>query len=626
MKTIKIKVSLSTQQKEIFNQYIDQLEWFWNLALANQFHNHCIKWYEWAKKQQQLLDKTKENLDKLKPEQKQLVLDFYSHKYGEKQPKLTEKQKDLINKFEIFSRWLPFDLDGIIPVPLLLGNSGYEGLSCRIAIGGPRWVRDENINIPLKNKKGEIIHKKGSKLVPGKHPYQPIKPTPHSYKTFPGGKFAGRELVDVKKLDNLDGLNSIRSAENLPPLTVPTDYIGGTMKFFEVSWNAFLDPKLPERRKVKFKDKERKLTTLSNNQKPPNRINPEKNTVSISGIGEVKVIDRNWLQRLNLENISPRTYTLSKKPSGYYLNIVVAHPLQEEKSKLDKQLPKVKKEYGEESQEYQEILSKYNEVSEQIKLSYFDDVKDLSVGIDPGVNAVISTDHGALFMPNITRERISIHIEELQSELNKIKDINDAQWKAAGNKGERPKTKNEIKLQAQISRLHEKGANSANCFNHKLSTRIARTYRYVCWEDTKIKNLLKQVEPQALPEGVGYAHNGASAKRGLNWIMRQRCLSDLEAKTKEKVEKKGGKFNEPSANYSSQLCHCCQQKGERVSQHEFICKNPECSLFEKVQQADVNAARNHKQHGGFEVGEVKYNLTKLQYQKPKRFKKKKLTK
>ncbi|MGM3308896.1 zinc ribbon domain-containing protein [Anabaena sp. WFMT] len=624
MKTIKIKILLTQDQITLFNQYTNELEWLWNTALSNQLHNHCINWYSWAEKLQADLTKATETLTKLKPEQQQLVRNFYNHKHGEKQPKLSEANKKLVAKFEIFTRWLPFDLEGITKVPLRLGNSGYEWLSCQIATGGDYWKRDDSFNIPIK-KKGEIIYIKGSKLTKGDKPWQRIATTPHTYKTFLSGKFEGREITDIMKLDNISGLNSLRAFQNLPDLTISSDYIGGTLEFFKQAWLAFLDPKRINSRKPKFKRLDTPLTTLSNNQKPPNKINSDKQTVTVTGLGEIQIIDRSWRKRLALENIITRTYMITKKPSGYYINIVVAHQLQEEKAKLSKQLPKIKKEFGEESQQYLDLLEKFKSVSEQIKLSSITHCKELSVGIDPGVSAIAATDHGALFLPNLSRERISIHIEELQSKLNKAKDINDANWKALGNKGTRPKTANEIKLQAKISRLQERGANSANSFNHKLSTRISRTYKDVCWEDTQLTNLLKQTAPQALPEGVGYAHNGASAKRGLNWILKQRCLGDLKAKTKQKVEASGNNFHDPSANYSSQTCHCCGQKGERLSQHEFICKNLECEILDKVQQADVNAARNHKKNSDFELGIVKYHTIKLQYQKTKRFKRKKLT-
>lgn len=621
MKTIKIKIKLTREQETTFNQYVSELDWLWDTALSNQLHNHCVSWYNWMSKVKSDLDKADKELDKLKPEKQELVRNYYR---GIRPAKLSDSDKKLVAKFEIYSRWSNFSLDNITPVPLRLGNSGYEGLSCQIATGGSYWKRDDNFNIPVNSKKG-LIYVKGTKLVKGDKPWQRINIEPHSYKVFPSGKFEGRELTDIMKFDNLAGLNSLRACQNLPDLTIPTDFIGGMLEYFKVSWEAFLNPKLLARRKPKFRNKDHKIESLSNNQSAPKKIDTINNKLMVSGLGFVEIMDKNWLERLDLDNITLRTYTINKRPSGYYINIVVAPPKQIEKAKLTKQLPKVKKEFGEDSLQYQEIVRQLELVNTEISKSQHKKLKDLSVGIDPGVSVIASTDHGALFLPNLTRERISIHIEELQSRLNKIKDNNDQQWKLAGNKGIRPKTKNEVRLQAKISRLQEEGANSSNCFNHKLSTRISNTYKDVCWEDTQLTNLLKQTDAIALPEGVGYAPNGASAKRGLNWIMRQRCLGDLKAKTKNKVEVAGGNFHEPSANYSSQFCHCCGQKGERLSQHEFVCKNNNCELFEKIQQADINAARNHKKNSGFELGTVKYNNVKLTYQKPKRFKKKRLT-
>ena len=624
MKTIKTKVKLTEAQIQTFDTLLKESEWLWNKILSNELHNHCVKWYKWAAKKQDILHKLDKDFKQLKPEKQEIVRNYYLLNNKNK-PRLSDSDKKLVDKFNLWSRWNSFDLTGIIPTPLRIGNSAYEGVSCQIATGGNYWKRDDNITIPIRLK-GEICYIKGTKLVKGDKPWTRIKIEPHKYRTFPGGKFEGRELVTHKSFDNMSGLNSIRAMENLPDLVMGSHYVGGLLAFFEESWQAFVDIKRTDARKPKFKNSDTPMITISNNQCKPNRINLDKNTISVTNLGELLVIDKAWVKRLDLDNHIIRTYMVTKNPSGYYINLVIAHPLYEEKKKLASKLPKIKKEFGDTSQEY---LTAKQEVADLESKINFAQQKTLrakhTVGIDPGVNAIASTDHGALFMPNVTRERISVHIEELQSQLNKAKDINDAKWKALGNKGTRPKTKNEIKLQAKISRLHERGANSANCFNHKLSTRISRTYKIVCWEDTQLNNLLKQAKPQSLPEGVGYAHNGASAKRGLNWIMRQRCLGNLKEKTKQKVESNSNQFKDSIANYSSQRCHCCGNKGERLSQHEFICKNSECELFDKVQQADVNAARNHRVNAGFELGTVKYFKTKLVYQKAKRFKSKRLT-
>lgn len=619
MKTIKIKIQPTADQVSTFDNLLRESEWLWNKVLSNQLHNHCVTWYDWASKLQANLEKLQDAFNNLKPEKQELVQKYYT--LNTDKPRLNESDRKLVEKFSLWSRWNKFDLAGIIPTPVRIGNSAYEGVSCQIATGGNYWKRDDNFVIQVKVK-GETKHIKGTKLVNGDKPWTRIKIEPHSYRTFPSGKFAGRELTTAKSFDNMTGLNSIRSAENLPDLTIASDYVGGLLEFFEQSWKAFLDVKRIDSRKPKFKNPDTPITTVSNNQKAPNRVSPDKNTISVTNLGELKVVDKNWLYRLNLSSSVVRTYMITKSPSGYYINLVVAHPLQEDKAKLTKKLPKIKKEFGEESQEYLEIKQQLENLESKIQFAQRKNTRAYHVtGIDPGVNAVIATDHGALFMPNLQRERVSIHIEKRQSKLNKIKDINDEKWKLAGNKGTRPKTKNEVKLQSEISRLHELGSNSSNAFNHKLSTRLSRTYKIVCWEDTALNNLKKQAKPESLPEGVGYAHNGASAKRGLNWILTQRCLGDLKAKTKSKVEANGGDFKDSIPNYSSQKCHACGTKGERISQHEFMCKNPECSEFNKVQQADVNAAMNHRQNAGFDVGIVKYGTVKLQYHKAKRFKK-----
>ncbi|MFM6135739.1 MAG: zinc ribbon domain-containing protein [Sphaerospermopsis kisseleviana] len=619
MKTIKIKIFPTPEQVATFDNLLKESEWLWNKVLSNQLHNHCVTWYDWANKQQVVLEKLEEAFNKLKPEKQQLVKQFYL--LNSDKPKLSDSDRKLVEKFSLWSRWNSFDLTGIIPTPVRIGNSAYEGISCQIAIGGNRWKLDDTKVIQIKVK-GEVKNIKGTKLVNGDKPWTRIKIEHHSYKTFTSGKFAGRELTTAKSFDNMTGLNSIRAAESLPDLLISSDYVGGLLEFFEQSWKAFLDVKRVDSRKPKFKNADTPITTLSNNQKAPNRITQDRNTISVTNLGELQVVDKNWIARLNLASSVVRTYMITKSPSGYYINLVIAHPLQEDKAKLTKKLPKIKKEFGEESQEYLEAKQQLDDLESKILFAQRKNTRANNVtGIDPGVNSVIATDHGALFMPNIQRERVSIHIEKLQSQLNKIKDINDEKWKLAGNKGSRLKTKNEVRLQSEISRLHELGSNSSNAFNHKLSTRLSRTYKVVCWEDTKLNNLKKQAKPESLPEGVGYAHNGASAKRGLNWILTQRCLGDLKAKTKSKVEANGCDFKDSIPNYSSQKCHTCGVKGERLSQHEFVCKNPECSEFEKIQQADVNAAINHRQNAGFNVGIVKYGTVKLQYHKPKRFKK-----
>jgi transposase len=567
MKTIKIKIQISKEQESLFNQYAEELKWLWNLVLSNQLHNHCLDWYAWA---------------------------------GDK------KRQDKLGIFP------PFDLDGIIECPLKFGSSGFIGASCPIAKGGNYWTKDESVKIPYKHK-GEIKYKHGCKLAPGDIPWTRLSVKPHEY------RFMDMFDAPFKKPDDFDRigkLNTIRRSQGLPDLQIKSDYISGLIrKDFVTAWKAFLDPKLLERKKLRFKRNEDKITTLTNNQKPP-VIDFEKNTLSLSGIGTVKIADKNYKQRLQQQGMIPRTYAITQNVSGYYVCITIADASIEEQKKLEKKLNKVKKEYGKESQEYNEARSQIESIKDDAKQRDRKPQKGLSVGIDPGVKAVIATDHGALFVPNLTRDRIEIHIEKLQSNLANIKLINDARLGK-----NRPKTKNEIKLQAKISRLHERAANCTSAFNHKLSTRIARTYTIVCWEDSKIKNMIKRTSPKLSGEHDGYEHNGASAKTGLNRILRLRSLGDLKAKTKSKVESYGGEFKEPKPHNSSQECSACGKKGHRLNQHKFVCLNEECSEFNIIKNADSNAAKNHKRNAGVAVSQgTKHQMPKLRYASTKRYK------
>lgn len=63
MKTIKIKIKLSSEQVAVCDRYLDELTWLWNLALSNQLHNHCVDWYAWAAKRSADLTKATEKLD-----------------------------------------------------------------------------------------------------------------------------------------------------------------------------------------------------------------------------------------------------------------------------------------------------------------------------------------------------------------------------------------------------------------------------------------------------------------------------------------------------------------------------------------------------------------------------------
>lgn len=67
---------------------------------------------------------------------------------------------------------------------------------------------------------------------------------------------------------------------------------------------------------------------------------------------------------------------------------------------------------------------------------------------------------------------------------------------------------------------------------------------------------------------------------------------ELQKDIEYKAAMVGIKVNYVNPAYTSQTCHVCGQRGNRVERDTFICTNPECSWYNQAQDADMNAAIN----------------------------------
>ena len=516
MKTAKIKFSPTGDFIQYFENCTQQLEWIWDILLSFQLHNQCLKWYQWAKKKEKASQKPKTSADE----------------------------------------FLPFSFDGIVECSLRFGKrSPYMYAACQIAVGGPVWVKDTSVVIHYKNKKGERKHKFGSKLIATEHPYKSLKPIPFAYR-----EILGTPIKTVAQLDSMTRLNCLRGKEQLPELTIHSDYVGGLIKDFETAWKAYEDVALPDRSMPKFsRFKTRKMHTLSNRQSGCVRQVGEQ--LQIVDKWLLTPCDRTWKERIGGYEL--RSYRMTRRPSGWYICISVASPNEALrptlKRKLDLRASEIRKqveadqgdkerakELLEQDVEYQTLKNALAELDEQIaeelKNAFGAKQTENSSTLKSGLRKIVSAENGREFNPNASRMRIEQHIVELQSKLDRIRDRNDKRLGASWRQSQRPATENEKRLQQQISRLHEKAANSSNAFNHKLSTRMVRTYDIVNWHEYDLKAMQRSPEPILAEDGSYFKKNKAERKAFLNRLLKMASIGDLKQKTQEKLTTAGKAF------------------------------------------------------------------------------------
>jgi len=132
------------------------------------------------------------------------------------------------------------------------------------------------------------------------------------------------------------------------------------------------------------------------------------------------------------------------------------------------------------------------------------------------------------------------------------------------------------KLQA-MDRFKEYESNWTKTYNHWVSKQVV---------DFAVKNKAKYINIEDL-SGIGNGNKNQFVLRNWSYYQLQQFIT-------YKANKYGIIVRNVNPYHTSQVCSCCGhwEKGQRISQSEFICKNPECDNFGKKINADFNAARN----------------------------------
>ena len=153
-------------------------------------------------------------------------------------------------------------------------------------------------------------------------------------------------------------------------------------------------------------------------------------------------------------------------------------------------------------------------------------------------------------------------------------------------------SKNYEKARTKLSRTHMKISNIRKDYLHKISTHITTKYKYICIEDLKVSNMMKN--------------------KNLSKYIAEQGWREFRTMLEYKAEKNGCKIITADRWFpSSQICSCCgnvlQGKDKlKLSQRVYHCH--ECG--NKIDR-DYNAAVNLKLYGKRFVGQVNKGIDSL---------------
>ena len=148
------------------------------------------------------------------------------------------------------------------------------------------------------------------------------------------------------------------------------------------------------------------------------------------------------------------------------------------------------------------------------------------------------------------------------------------------------------KARTKLNRTYERISNIRKDFLHKLSTHITNKYKYICIEDLKVSNMIKN--------------------KNLSRQISQQGWREFRTMLEYKAEKNGCKIIVADKWFpSSQICSCCGnilQGSEKIKLSQRVYHCHECG--NKIDR-DYNAAVNLKLYGMRFVGQVKEGTNSL---------------
>lgn len=203
---------------------------------------------------------------------------------------------------------------------------------------------------------------------------------------------------------------------------------------------------------------------------------------------------------------------------------------------------------------------------------------DAVVGVDLGVKHLAALSTGELVANPKALDRYRRRMARLQRELSRRQ------------KGSRRRAQSK----GRLARTHARVANSRRDALHKLTSELASTYSTVVVEDLNVAGMT--AAPKPVPNSAGgHAHNGRSAKAGLNRAVLDASPAELRRQLGYKLAWHGGILVVADRFFpSSKTCSSCGAAKAKLSLATRTYRCEHCGL--EIDR-DLNAALNLAAYG-----------------------------
>lgn len=590
MKAIRFKVRPTDDQVRSFNGLRTDLTQVWNLIHRVAMHNRSVEWFQWAEK---------------------------------------TSSKD--------GSW---DLHDCSMTAIgLHKRHAYVGAYCELIRNGGWWAKDESATpIAYRGKKlsadkldkakgsdiwwsGGEAHERLYKFPMSK--WMPPKPEkvpqnvankPFQYIRVPSTLGGGLELKKFEQLNNAKHLKEF--GIHLPPGI--SHFLCGLFAQFSESYKAWTDPKRSNAHKPRYRQPDDLMRSLYSNQMRYSKtygcnaapiefvIRDGVGIIGMNGIfGDVEMY-RGEIDRVP-DGLIPRSYNFTQDASGYYISVVFCTMAEVQNTFAKAQYKRFAGKADDDLKT--DLKAAVDAAAAVLKSETYNPGNGKTLGIDPGVKRQITAHDGEkTFHIKLSRQRqskarrLTNRIDRLKSKLSRTKTTNNARLGADKDlrrssgaitiEGITTILSNEAKLQHRIRRMQLLQANMRRAYQHRVAVRLFRGgYSTIRFEATQISNMNKRSKVKIKADGK-YAKNNAAAKSGLNKSLADTAMSAQSTKVEARFKAAGRSFVAVPAHNTSQLCHCCQVKGDRASQELFLCLNSLCVMVGVPQNADDNAAKN----------------------------------